>query len=258
MTDIASLEVENPDVIDPDEPRVAVHRHGRGTRWTHWINGPLLLVMIWSGLRIYWADLRDPVGVGIAGWHWFDLFPDWFNEALGLERRLARGLAFHLTFGWLFALNGAVYAAYSLVTGSWRRLVPGRGAGREAAGVVLHDLGLKRDKPEKTGTYNAAQRISYSLILGLGVVAMLTGFAIYKPTQLSPLTTAFGGYESARTIHFGVTVAFVAFFVVHILQVARAGFGNFWSMVTGWELLPARASAELTKTTTEQAEKVTR
>ena len=52
----------------------------------HWINFPILTVMIWSGLRIYWADLRHPFGVGIAGWHWFDLFPDGFNEELGLQQ----------------------------------------------------------------------------------------------------------------------------------------------------------------------------
>ncbi len=61
--------------------------------------------------------------------------------------------------------------------------------------------------------------------------------------QLSPLTSLFGGYESARLIHFGITVIFVLFFVVHLLQVARAGFPNFMSMVTGYEKQKASASA---------------
>ena len=103
------------DIVDPDE-RKAVLKHRRGSRWTHWINFPLLTIMIYTGLRVYWADLRNPVGVGIGAWHWFDLFPDWFNESLGLERRLARGLAFHLTFGWLFAINGAIYTIYTPVS----------------------------------------------------------------------------------------------------------------------------------------------
>ncbi len=64
----------------------------------------------------------------------------------------------------------------------------------------------------------------------------MTGLAIYKPTQLSLLTSLLGGYESARTIHFFVTMAFIVFFVVHVLQVARAGIANFWSMVTGYRL----------------------
>lgn len=210
--------------------------------------------MIYSGLRIYWADLRDPVGVGIGGWHWFDLFPDWFNETLGLERKLARGLAFHLTFGWLFAINGFAYTVYTLATKEWKQLRPGKGALKDSFAVLLHDLHLRKEAPAHAGRYNAAQRLSYSLIIVFGLVALVTGFAIYKPTQLSPLTNLLGGYEIARKIHFFVTIGFVAFFVVHILQVAKAGFGNFWSMVTGYQLEP-KAKETLDSNDTEKADR---
>ncbi len=66
---------------------------------------------------------------------------------------------------------------------------------------------------------------------------MVSGFALFKPTQLFPLTWVLGGYNSARVIHFTVTIAFVLFFVVHIVQVARAGWRNFTSMVTGYEVV---------------------
>ena len=39
---------------------------------------------------------------------------------LDLERRLARGMAFHFAFGWLFVINGAIYAAYLALSGEWR------------------------------------------------------------------------------------------------------------------------------------------
>jgi hypothetical protein len=32
------------------------YRHSPATRWMHWINFPLLFVMIYSGILIYWAD----------------------------------------------------------------------------------------------------------------------------------------------------------------------------------------------------------
>ena len=35
---------------------VARLKHPRAIRWLHWINLPLLAVMVWSGLRIYWAE----------------------------------------------------------------------------------------------------------------------------------------------------------------------------------------------------------
>ena len=226
----------------PSTETVAVLKHRRASRWMHWINFPLLAIMIWSGLRIYWADLRDPYGfgVGLVGWHWFDFFPDVVNEKLGLERRLARGMAFHFTFGWLFAVNGAAYVLYTWRSGEWRHLLPDRYSARDSVRVLKHDLYIGKTPLPPQARYNAAQRLSYSFIIVLGAVAVFTGLAIYKPTQLNLLTSLFGGYETARTIHFAVTIAFLAFFVVHLLQVARAGWGNFTSMITGYELVDRR------------------
>ena len=73
----------------------------------HWINFPLLMIMIWSGLRIYWAE--DVYRIGIADWTLVAFFPDGFNERLDLDRHLARGMAFHFTFAWLFTINGILY-----------------------------------------------------------------------------------------------------------------------------------------------------
>lgn len=203
----------------------------------HWINFPLLTVMIWSGLRIYWADLRDPFVLGIGGWEIFEFIPDGVNESLGLNRKLARGMAFHFTFGWLFVLNGLAFAIYLWRTGGWRNFVPTRDDLRTIPAVLSHEVGLRKESPPQ-GKYNGVQQLSYGAILLMGVLAIVSGFAIYKPTQLSLLTTLLGGYSSARFIHFAVTIGFLLFFVIHILQVARAGVSNFFSMITGYQLLP--------------------
>ena len=105
--------------------------------------------------------------------------------------------------------------------------------------MVLHDLHLRGEAPPQ-GRYNAAQRISYTIIVLLGILIVATGFAMYKPAQLHLLTSAFGGYEAARAIHFGTTLAFMAFFVVHIAQVAKAGWSNFASMVSGYKIEEVR------------------
>jgi thiosulfate reductase cytochrome b subunit len=43
-----------------------------------------------------------------------------------------------------------------------------------------------------------------------------------------------GGRQSARTLHFFVTIALVAFFAVHVLMVALSGFrGRMRGMITG-------------------------
>jgi hypothetical protein len=61
------------------------HKHSLAIRWMHWINFPLLAVMIYSGLLIYWADSQHEglnahriYRVGFGSWTLFRLFPSWF------------------------------------------------------------------------------------------------------------------------------------------------------------------------------------
>lgn len=227
--------IDEPPAPTPTaEPaRVARAKHPRATRWMHWINFPVLIVMVWSGMRIYWAN--DVYSISIGSWTPFLFWPDAVNSALGLERRLALGIAYHLTFGWFFVLNGLLYVAFLARSGEWRHIVPDRQALRDVPKVVLHDLHIRKDEPAK-GRYNAAQQVSYTLVLVMAALLVLSGFAIYKPTQLKLLTTLLGGYETARTIHFTMTIGILLFFVLHIVQVVRSGWRNFASMITGYEL----------------------
>jgi thiosulfate reductase cytochrome b subunit len=212
-------------------------KHPRPVRWMHWINVPVLTVMIWSGLLIYWAN--DVYALRVGDITLFHFFPDWFYEALGLQRGLARGVAYHFTFMWLFALNGVVYVLYTLVSGEWRHLLPNRRTPREAWHVVLHDLGLRK-APLPEAKFNGAQRLAYTGVILMGAGSLVTGLAIYKPTQLAWLTELLGGYAWARGEHFALTIGYAVFFVVHITQVVRAGWNNFRAMITGYELVPVR------------------
>ncbi len=212
---------------------VARLKHPRAIRWLHWINFPLLAIMIWSGLRIYWAE--DVYAFGIGDWQWFAFFPEVVYDKLDLDRHLARGMAFHFSFAWLFVINGALYVLYLAKTREWRHILPDRRSIAEAKDVVLHDLHLRAEAPAQ-GRYNAAQRISYTVVLAMSAIVVVSGFAIYKPTQLHPLPLLFGGYQGARLIHFSMTIGILLFFVVHVLQVMRAGWNNLRGMVTGYEI----------------------
>ena len=196
--------------------------------------------MIWSGLRIYWAE--DVYAFGVGSWQWFAFFPEVVYDTLDLDRHLARGMAFHFSFGWLFVINGAAYVTYLTWSGEWRHILPDRKVPREALEVVAHDLHLRDEEPPK-GRYNAAQRMAYTAVLVMAAILVVSGFAIYKPTQLHPLPLLFGGYQGARLVHFAMTIAIIVFIAVHVLQVIRAGWGNFRSMVTGYVIeRPAEAS----------------
>ena len=209
-------------------------KHPRAVRWMHWLNVPLLTIMIWSGLLIYWAN--DAYAVRVGGVTLFHFFPDWFYRALDLEHGLATGMAYHFTFMWLFAANGIAYVLYTFLSGEWRHLLPNRRTPREAWDVVLHDLGLRKG-PLPRAKFNGAQRLAYTGVILMGAGSLVTGLAIYKPSQLAWLTNRLGGYEWARAEHFTLTVGYVLFFVIHIAQVIRAGWNNFRAMVTGYELV---------------------
>lgn len=206
-------------------------KHLVAIRWFHWINFPVLFLMIWSGLLIYWAN--DVFHIGP-----FHFFPDFVYSSLKLDHRLAEGMALHFFFMWFFVLNGIAYVVYTVVSGEWRYLVPQRWSTfRDALHVVRYDLGLDKQLPPQD-KYNAAQQITYTAIIVMGVGSFLTGLAIYKPIQLSWLTAIFGGYEFARLIHFALTIAYLLFFIIHIAQVIRAGWRNFQSMISGYEADP--------------------
>lgn len=211
-------------------------KHPLAVRWLHWINFPLLLMMIWSGLLIYWANAV--YGIKIFGYKLFHFFPAWFYEFLGIPFRLAEGISLHFFFMWFFAANGLIYIFYLIFSGEWRSILPVPGSLKRAALVTLHDLHVIKKLPPQ-GKYNDAQRIAYTGVILMGAGSIITGLAIYKPLQLAWLTALLGGYQWARWEHFWLMILFVLFFIVHVIQVALAGWSNFRSMVSGYETIDA-------------------
>jgi thiosulfate reductase cytochrome b subunit len=219
-----------------------VPKHPLAIRWMHWINFPVLSVMIWSGLLIYWAN--DVYKIHLGRTVLFGFFPNSFYKSLNLSARLAEGMAFHFVFMWVFFLNGLLYVLYTLFSGEWRYLLPNRHSFREAIQVTLHDLHLRKTVPPQV-KYNGAQKIAYTAIIVMGLGSVLTGLAIYKPAQFHWLTALFGGYGNARVIHFILTLGYCIFFVIHVVQVILAGWNNFRAMVAGFDIVnqpPASAT----------------
>ena len=216
-----------------------VKKHPLVIRWNHWINFPVLSTMIWSGLLIYWAN--DVYRLGWGDKTLIQFFPQSFYDTLHIPFKLSQGMAFHFLFMWFFFFNGLVYILYTVISGEWRLLLPDRHSFREAWLVVLHDLHIRKGIPPQD-KYNAAQRIAYSAIIIMGMGSVITGLAIYKPVQLGWLCALCGGYEFARILHFALTIGYVLFFLVHIIQVILAGWNNFRAMVTGFEIVKEEAA----------------
>jgi len=151
-------------------------------------------------------------------------------------------MAWHFAFAWAFAVNGLLYVLYVALSGEWRYLLPNLQTLGEAWQVVLHDLRIRKT-PLPRAKFNGAQRIAYTGVILMGAGSLLSGLAIYKPVQLALLSSPFNGlagatgYEVARFVHFWLTIGFCGFFLVHVLQVARAGWNNFRAMITGHEVV---------------------
>jgi thiosulfate reductase cytochrome b subunit len=212
-----------------------VKKHPLAIRWFHWINFPVLAVMIWSGLLIYWAN--DIYRLGWGNTTVLKFFPDSFNKALNIPFHLAEGMSFHFVFMWLFTINGFLYLAFLFFSGEWKLIFPNKRSLKESWQVILHDLHIRKGLPPQK-KYNAAQRIAYTGVIFMGLGSLLTGIAIYKPVQFKTICAMLGGYEWARIEHFTLTILFILFFVVHIVQVLLAGWNNFRGMVAGFEVVP--------------------
>jgi thiosulfate reductase cytochrome b subunit len=187
-------------------------------RATHWANLVLLTIMAGSGLRILVAyPFLGPRG---DEYGWYPLQGAVPPAALTIGAWLAGARHWHFAFAWLFVANAVVYVAYLFASGEWRRRLffPRRDA-RNAWGTLLHDLRLRKATPPSVGLYNGMQRLTYTAVLAMTPLAVLSGLAMYKPVQLPRLTALLGGYDIARAIHLLVLVALALFTVVHVLQV---------------------------------------
>lgn len=174
--------------------------HPRWVRITHWINAVAMLVMIMSGWQIYNAsplfDFDFPRSITLGGW-------------------LAGALLWHFAAMWVLAINGLIYLALGFASGRFRRkLIPIRLG--ELFGTVREALTFKLSHDDLS-RYNAVQKILYIVVILAGVVVVLSGISIWKPVQLSWLTALFGGYDTARFVHFFAMATIVGFLVVHVL-----------------------------------------
>jgi thiosulfate reductase cytochrome b subunit len=171
--------------------------HPLWVRITHWINAVAMIMMIGSGWQIYNASPLFPFvfPIGIGGW-------------------LAGALLWHFAAMWLLVINGLVYLALGLASGRFRqKLFPIR-----PRDVLQDALAALRGKlsHEDLSVYNAVQRLLYVGVILAGTVVVLSGISIWKPVQVQELTAIFGGYDTARFVHFFAMAAIVGFLVIHV------------------------------------------
>lgn len=183
----------------PNLPSVVIHP--LMVRICHWINAFAILIMIFSGWRIYNAS---------------PLFSFRFPDDLTLGGWLAGALQWHFAAMWLLVVNGIVYFLYGIISGHYRAsLFPltARAVAREFTNVFRGRMS------HRVGTYNALQKMAYLVVILLGIVLVFSGLGIWKPVQFQVLAALMGGYEGARLVHFFAMAGVVGFIVVHLTLV---------------------------------------
>jgi thiosulfate reductase cytochrome b subunit len=205
-----------PAQIHSAAPTGNVQLHPLSRRIMHWVNAAAILVMIGSGWRIYDYYPALPIHFGFP--------PKWtlggdftITEAISNDDGLVNALLWHFAAMWVLVLNFLAYVVVGFVSGHFRRdFLP------ISVGAFLHDFfaALRGQLGHQLGEYNAVQKVFYWGVLAVIVVTILSGLSIWKPVQLQGLTWLFGGYESARVVHFFGMAAIVGFLVVHLALTA--------------------------------------
>ena len=222
--------VPAPEAEEGPELVRAAYEHPLPIRITHWVNAISLFVMVASGLRIFRAFpsfgpkipekvlLDIPKSITIGGW-------------------LGGALQWHFTFMWFFAASGILYLAYQVFSGHYRTVLfmP-----RDIPGVwpMARHYFFFGPKPPATEQYNPLQKLAYTSSIGFGVLSLLTGIVLFKPTQFSWLAFLFGGYHLTRIWHFVAMCGFLSFIPGHLIMVLLHGWANFYSMLSGWKREP--------------------
>ena len=223
-------------------------RHSALVRVTHWITTLCFFALLVSGIeivishpRFYWGEtgniltptlFKIPIPSSRA------LVPTGYGYVLPDQNGWSRYL--HFQAAWIVVLTGLLYVISILSTGHLRKnLLPRKPdlSLQVCLNTVAGHLRFKRPSAAEALSYNVLQRLTYlSVIFVLFPLVIWTGLAM-SPAFVSafPVTvTSLGGQQSARTIHFFVSVALVLFLLVHVVMVCVAGFrSRMGAMITG-------------------------
>jgi thiosulfate reductase cytochrome b subunit len=209
---------------------VKAKRHHIIVRITHWVNAIALTIMVGSGLRIFNAYPAFARKGETFCCYPFEHHP--IPASLTFGGWLGGARNWHFAMMWLLVVNGFVYLAFIYLHGEWRDLVPRRGVVRDSWEMVKFYVGRRKDHPIQ-GKHNALQRGAYFAMPIVGIMAVVTGIAIWKPVELSWITNTLGGYVWARYWHFWAMLLLVILTVGHVFMVFAVDPYSIPSMITG-------------------------
>lgn len=229
-------------------PPRAMPRHALFVRATHWLTTIAFFALLLSGIevllshpRFYWGEVGNvettpvftiPVPSSRS------TVPTGYGFVLPDQNGWSRYL--HFQSAWLLLFTGLAYLIAGFLSRHFLRdLVPVAADRnwRAFRTTILEHARFNAAALGHPSSYNALQRLSYlvivfvlaPLVLWTGL-AMAPGFTAVFPWAVN----VFGGRQSARTLHFFITVALVLFTLVHVTMIMLAGFrSRVQAMISG-------------------------
>jgi thiosulfate reductase cytochrome b subunit len=223
-------------------------RHSALVRVTHWLTTVALLALLLTGgeivlshPRFYWGETGN---VNMRPWLNLhlpssrDTVPTGYGYVLPDQNGWSRYL--HFEAAWVMVATGLLYVLWGLFNGHFRRSVfpaaSDLSAKQLALSTVKH-LRFERPGAEEAWSYNVLQRLTYLVVIFVLMplmiwtgLAMSLGFDAVFPLGVRLL----GGHQTARSLHFLVTILLVLFLMVHIVMIFVAGFrSRMRAMITG-------------------------
>ena len=228
--------------------------HARWVRASHWILTVSLLTLAVSGYfillvhpRLYWGEVGNDLTPALlelpisrnhqhGGWENTTPFGDVADGPVSASRTFAIfnqngwGRSLHFLAAWALVIPGVIYLWLGSFGGHFRAHLLPRSeelAPHRLRRDIFDHLRLRIRKATGGPQYGVLQKCAYCFVIFVAAPLMvITGLA------MSPAVTAalpflldlFGGYQSARTIHFFVFAALVLFVVAHVVMVIRSGF----------------------------------
>ncbi len=229
-------------------------RHARWARISHWIVAANFLALAFSGFvilmchpRLYWGEVGNdltpalfelPVSRNYQHGGWGKSVPYFADSASPVSairtyeilNENGWGRSLHFLAAWFLVGAGAVYLLAGVGSGHlWRHLVPR--AGECTPSLLWQDVKrhLRLRIRATTGgpQYGLLQKCAYCAVVFIALpLEVLTGLTMSPAiTGAYPfLLDVFGGFQSARTIHFFAFVALVLFLLVHVVMISKSGF----------------------------------